>query len=90
MDDRKKLIEILRRKTTFDEYLVKMLAAMLIANGVTFPKRERWEPVSLDDQYEGMFKCSGCKTEHYFAAGYPSYYDGSYCPNCGAKMDLED
>ena len=89
MDDRKKLIEILRHNTTFDEYLVKMLAAMLTAKGVTFPKHERWEPVSLDDQYEGVFKCSGCKTERYFGAGYPSYYDGSYCPNCGARM-LED
>lgn len=46
----------------------------------------RWEPVSLDDQYEGCFKCSACKVEQYFGSGYPSYYDGSYCPNCGASM----
>ena len=45
-----------------------------------------WKPVSLDDQYEGIFKCSVCKTTQFFESGYPSYYDGSFCPNCGADM----
>lgn len=48
-----------------------------------------WEPVSLDDQYEGIFRCINCKQERYFGDGYPSYYDGAYCPNCGAIMALE-
>lgn len=94
MNDREKLIELLDHVTRTYRFNAwentDKIADYLIANGVTFPKHERWEPVSLDDQYEGMFKCSGCKTEQYFGAGYPSYYDGSYCPNCGAKMDKEE
>lgn len=102
MNDREKLIELICESIN-DECSVHCnlssptkcfqctcIANHLIANSVTIQKHERWEPVSLDDQYEGIFKCPGCKTERYFGAGYPSYYDGSYCPNCGAKMDMEE
>lgn len=48
-------------------------------------KHGRWEPVTNG---RGGFECSIC---HSYAS---SYQDGvewlsPYCPNCGAKMDLE-
>lgn len=33
-------------------------------------------------------KCSLCGEYHLFA--WPDYKKCNYCPNCGAKMDLED
>lgn len=53
-------------------------------------RHARWEPISLDDQDEGIFRCTDCKREQYFGSWDTSYYDNDYCAHCGAKMDLED
>lgn len=40
----------------------------------------RW--VCVDTDVEQFFLCNRCKKKE--------YWESNYCPNCGAKMDLED
>ena len=42
-------------------------------------RRGRWENY---DPYSDGYRCSCCKLVHRTCTG--------YCPNCGAKMDLEE
>ena len=44
----------------------------------------RWVQESFDDQDEGIYVCSHCRQENFFAFDEERY---RYCPNCGAKMD---
>lgn len=53
-------------------------------------KHGKWIPVESDSRgYSDRFTCSVC-------GNYTTYYedahgcDYDYCPNCGAKMDLEE
>lgn len=47
----------------------------------------RWENEYLEDDI-WWAECSNCKQETHSRYGRPSTY--RYCPNCGARMDLED
>ena len=52
------------------------------------PERHgEWNELSLDDQDEGMYICSKCKSIEFMQEECDIY---AYCPNCGAKMDGED
>ena len=52
------------------------------------PERHgEWNELSLDDQDEGMYICSKCKSIEFMPEECDIY---AYCPNCGAKMDGED
>ena len=62
------------------------LASKLLDAG--YDKRESSEPVKrgrwlcVDTDTEQFFLCNRCKKKE--------YWESSYCPNCGAKMDEED
>lgn len=43
-----------------------------------------WSHLSLDDQDEGMYVCSECKSNEFMPDDEVRY---EYCPHCGAKMD---
>lgn len=43
----------------------------------------RWVPSKFRNEIE---RCSKCKK----VFRHPSFYGYKFCPNCGAKMDLED
>ena len=79
MDVREKLVELLERAfESFidDPYCIpdeREFADHLIANGVTVQKHGRW---LLDG------RCSECLEN-------PLTTHKTYCPSCGAKMDLE-
>lgn len=47
-------------------------------------KHGQWNPLSLDDQDEGMYVCSECKATEFMIYDDELY---EYCPHCGAKMD---
>ena len=52
------------------------------------PERHgEWNELSLDDQDEGMYICSKCKSIEFMPEECDIY---AYCPNCGAKMDGKD
>ncbi len=57
-----------------------LLDAVPVRHGVWYPRFEDWR-----QQQEGN-KCSVCGFE-YYGTGIRSFH---YCPNCGAKMDLEE
>ena len=57
----------------YDEYEFEEIADHLIAHGVTVQKHGRW---LLDG------RCSECLEN-------PLTTHKTYCPSCGAKMDLE-
>lgn len=46
-------------------------------------KRGKWEYIGTDKQ-GNVFRCSNC------ALRIGLDYETNYCPNCGAKMDLEE
>ena len=81
MDVREKLVELmcespLGSKTFEQQYYkstITKIADYLIANGVTVQKHGRW---LLDG------RCSECLEN-------PLTTHKTYCPSCGAKMDLE-
>ena len=104
MNDRERLIEILdtakikqewrsstgrvtgfyHAKIVNSEY-VKPLVELLIANGVTVQKQGRWEDYV---NIKGVVRCSECN-DTYIYREWVDEGKWHYCPNCGAKMDLE-
>lgn len=50
-------------------------------------RRGEWLDMQEDDYTEGMWRCSLCGSDRYFAEGHPLQHEAYYCPNCGAKMD---
>lgn len=46
-----------------------------------------WEDCTDD---AGYWKCSNCEEPWVLLEGTPAENKMHYCPNCGAKMDLED
>lgn len=89
MTDREKLIELLNEASRIltetvgsfnDNHGNGMRADYLIANGVTVQKRGRWKQARYTEA--PLYLCSECDK--------PEYKQHKYCPNCGAKMDLED
>lgn len=63
---------------------VKGLVLNIPAADVQEVKHGRWLQLSDDDQYEGSYLCSECRTEEIF---FDESSFSNYCPNCGAKMD---
>uniref|UniRef100_A0AAU8B8L0 Zinc-ribbon domain-containing protein n=1 Tax=Dulem virus 33 TaxID=3145751 RepID=A0AAU8B8L0_9CAUD len=49
----------------------------------------RWETVRSFG-VDNCCRCSSCRTEWYFGCGGSVDNGSKFCPNCGAKMDLED
>ena len=49
----------------------------------------RWIDMQEDDATEGMWRCSVCGSDSYFDILTPAEAGCYYCPNCGAKMDVE-
>ena len=45
----------------------------------------RWIPKSKDGSWR-VDTCSSCRKDTYYVRYAPAF---DYCPNCGAKMDLE-
>ena len=75
----------------FDEETVADIADYLIRNGVTVQERGYW--ASLTDCANAGVYCSVChkkvyKTD-YAWCNRKNKLRSAYCPNCGAKMDLE-
>lgn len=52
-------------------------------------KHGRWEEIE-DFDGESHWRCSACGEEWWFEIGGPVENGSNYCPNCGAKMDLEE
>lgn len=50
------------------------------AADVSLVRHGRWLCVDIDT--EQFFLCNICEKKE--------YWESNYCPNCGAKMDLED
>ena len=74
MDVREKLVELLFKCGIVGSYSdIERIAKWLIKDGVTVQKHGRW---LLDG------RCSECLEN-------PLTTHKTYCPSCGAKMDLE-
>ena len=82
MDVREKLVELIEQSGAcfecfpvgdYGQKQIEKIANHLIANGVTVQKHGRW---LLDG------RCSECLEN-------PLTTHKTYCPSCGAKMDLE-
>lgn len=91
MDMRDRLVELLTDNLshcdnplqgTYDE-IVERLADHLIANGVQIVRHGKWEYIGTD-KHGNVFRCSHC------ALRIGLDYETTYCPHCGAKMDLEE
>lgn len=87
--DRNQLIQRIKQEPTDGMYTEEILTAIdeIETADVAEVRRGEWKVVFDGNAklYENMFECSVCKTTH---VGHPNV--GRYCPNCGAKMDLED
>ena len=66
---------------------------------LTEQKTGRWENIHAELVYKGDgwigFTCENCKCQHALSSGEYGWYYGKeipwkYCPNCGAKMEVED
>lgn len=60
-----------------------LLADHLIANDVQIVRHGKWEYIGTD-KHGNVFRCSYC------ALRIGLDYETTYCPHCGAKMDLEE
>ena len=99
MDAMEKLVEILKQAPfegkVLDEWWgeekIKRIAEYLISNGVTVQKCGYW--ISLTDCANAGVYCSVCHKkvykEDYAYCSRKNKLRSSYCPHCGAKMDLE-
>ena len=93
MDMRDRLAELIDQKQEYgiateskpEEWLTcenSDLADHLIANGVQIVRHGKWEYIGTD-KHENVFRCSNC------ALRIGLDYETTYCPHCGAKMDLD-
>ena len=58
-----------------------------ITGSYAFIKHGKWSELSLDDQDEGMYRCSECKAVEFMPEEEDIY---EFCPHCGAKMDRKE
>ena len=90
MTMREKLVDILCKISMEGQALVSgaaTLADILIEKGVVVQKHGRWILEREPDGTPYCFHCSVCDDD-FHCIGITVMYD--YCPNCGAKMDLEE
>lgn len=59
------------------------LVDYLIENDVQIVRHGKWEYIGTD-KHGNVFRCSHC------ALRIGLDYETTYCPHCGAKMDLEE
>lgn len=45
---------------------------------------------ALEQQKTGRWKQGKCSECGGYAPNYPSYIESKFCPNCGAKMEVEE
>ena len=91
MDAREKLIDILKQAPfegkVLDEWWweekIKIIADHLIANGVTVQECGNWKYYHKQNKAV----CTSCGFERDLDTNFGK---AIACPNCGAKMDLED
>ena len=101
MDVRGKLVELLNKANSAcvgtdcfegckfymeNDCLYKLMADVMIENGVTVQECAEWEEIEDDWNMETIYKCSACKEEFVTIDGTPADYLWNYCPHCGAKM----
>ena len=93
MDVREKLVELIFKSLCRHIHksckLAENIADDLIADGVTVQECAEWEEIEDDWNMETIYKCSACKEEFVTIDGTPADNLWNYCPNCGARMDLE-
>ena len=53
-------------------------------------KHGKWEQRDYFDEDSNVYVCSVCDEPWTLDAGSPKENNMYYCPNCGAKMDLEE
>ena len=91
MDVREKLVELLDIIIQPGQKTLGDIADHLISNGVTVQECGYW--VSLTDCANTGIYCSVCNKkvykEDYAWCNRKNKLRSAYCPNCGAKMDLE-
>lgn len=86
MIDKEKLVELINHIVI--PYFANQIADHLIANGVTVQKHGRW--IVLDECSNAGAYCSVCHKKVYKECYGNCKMKSTYCPNCGAKMDLEE
>ncbi len=85
MSDREKLIDILESQP-YGSFSYEEMADYLIANGVTVQKHGEW--VVLDECSNAGAYCSVCHKKVYKECYGNCKMKSTYCPNCGAKMEV--
>lgn len=86
MSDRETLVQmIVRAVNGTSTYWAGLIADYLIEHNVSLPKYGSWENANRRPKTY-IRRCSHCGGEAYFCGIGCSY---KFCPNCGAKMDLE-
>jgi hypothetical protein len=101
MDIREKLVELIDESGAcftcfpcgdYDKEEKYKIADHLIANGVTVQKHGRW--VSLTECANAGVYCSVCNKkvykEDYAWCNRKNKLRSPYCPNCGAKMEVDN
>lgn len=64
-------------------YIKQCVQEMPAISSETLAKHGRWE-------YEhGAWQCSRCAEDNPYGIDFETRKCSNYCPNCGAKMDLE-
>ena len=91
MNVREKLVELIESARYWGSNTSEEIADNLISNGVTVQECGYW--VSLTDCANTGIYCSVCNKkvykEDYASCNRKNKLRSAYCPNCGAKMDLE-
>lgn len=93
MTDYSELVEALRDEDNCNvlSYIddaadaIEALQAELIRIYKQLPKRGEWEPVPDPEGRPYKYVCSNC---HRFHVNEDEWY--GYCPNCGAKMEVQE
>ena len=83
MDAKEKLVKLLDQFVYDDWYSNYDIAEKLIANGVTVQECGNWKYYHKQNKAV----CTSCNFERDLDANFGK---AIACPNCGAKMDLED
>lgn len=82
---REEALEIIKR--TSGDYATALAEIRKIPAADVIPaKHEKWKHDTRYESWSSYFICSGCK----HSAKFKYYRIPLFCPNCGAKMDLDN